>query len=110
MSEHWESQLDLLQTLAEILYRLTSAEQGGDKNLPNFREFRASRVQLRFAQDLITCLQFFLFKEKQLFDEHNRSTLRHGSMGFHVCELLDRSIEPAARYAAAWPAALAART
>ena len=90
MSELWEGQLDTLQTLAEILYRLTSAEHGGDKNLPNFQEFWASRVQLSFAQDLITCLQFVLSKDKQLFDEHmyNRHTLRHGGMGFTLQSLL----------------------
>ena len=54
-----DGQLDSLQTLAEIFHHLTSAELGGNKDRPIYQEFRASRLQLKFAQDLITCIQVF---------------------------------------------------
>ena len=64
MSSWWSGQLDNLETTAEIFYKLTSATEGGDTSQPDYREFRASRLRLRFAQDLVTVLQFFLDTEK----------------------------------------------
>ncbi|KAL0040695.1 hypothetical protein WJX79_002085 [Trebouxia sp. C0005] len=74
MSDWWDGQLDSLQTSAEIFYHLTSAEEGGNKNLSVYQEFRASRLQLRFAQDLVTCIQIFISKEKELYERDRTAT------------------------------------
>ena len=99
MSEWWDGQLDSLQTLAEIFYHLTSAEEGGNKNLTTYQEFRATRLQLRFAQDLVTCIQFFISKEKELYDRDRTATVRHGHMDNYVSDLDYRRIESIARHA-----------
>ena len=36
MSDWWDGQLDSLQTLAELYHHLTSAEEGGNKNLSTY--------------------------------------------------------------------------
>ena len=87
MSNWWEGQLDSLQTLAEIFYHLTSAQEGGDKTSTVYQEFTASRLQLRFAKDLVTCIQFFISKEKELYDRDRTATLRHGKLGNHLSDL-----------------------
>ena len=87
MSDIWEGQLDTLSTLAEIFYRLTSAQEGADPNQPAYKDFRASRLQLRFAQDLVCCIQFFLSKEKELYDANTKLKVRNGGVQHHVTEL-----------------------
>ncbi|DBA67426.1 TPA: hypothetical protein ACH3X2_001713 [Trebouxia sp. C0005] len=86
MSDWWDGQLDSLQTSAEIFYHLTSAEEGGNKNLSVYQEFRASRLQLRFAQDLVTCIQIFISKEKELYERDRTATVRHGHLGNHLSD------------------------
>ena len=99
MSDFWEGQLENLQTTAEIFFRLTSKAEGGDKKQPDYKEFRASRLQLRFAQDLVTVIQFFLNKEKEHYERDHTPTLRHGDMGFHVSDILGESAERIALFA-----------
>ena len=89
MLDWWNGQLDYLQTLAEIFFHVTSAEEGGNKNLSTYQEFRATRLQLRFVQDLVTCIQVFISssKEKKLNDRDSTATFRHGHMGNYVSDL-----------------------
>ena len=99
MSEWWDGQLDTLSTLAEIFFRLTAAEQGGDENLPYYKEFRASRLQLRFAQDLVCCIEYFLSKERELYERDLKHKIRNGSMGIYATNIVDRGAEHLAAFA-----------
>ena len=89
MSDYWAGQIDNLETTAEIFYRLTSAVEGAD-TVP---EFRATRLQLQFAQDLVTVIQFFLEKEKEQYAKDHTPTIRDGGLVHHFSDLSDRSPE-----------------
>ena len=96
MSDWWDGQLDSLQTIAKLFHHLTSAELGGNKDRPIYQEFRASRLQLRFAEDLITCIQFFISKEEELYEQDRTTTVRHGNLGNNLSDLDYRTIESVA--------------
>ena len=58
MSDWWAAQIDNLEGTVEIFCKLTSATEGGASTHASYNQFRASRLQLRFAQDLVTVIQF----------------------------------------------------
>ncbi|KAI9853746.1 MAG: hypothetical protein M1830_006634 [Pleopsidium flavum] len=58
------ARIGVLESTAEIFFRLVDEKEGGDETKPVYKELRATRLQLRFAQDSITVIQFFLDKEK----------------------------------------------
>ena len=93
MSDWLAGQIDNLETTAEIFYKLTSATEGGDSTQGDYKQFRASRLQLRFAQDLVTVIQFFLEKEKEHYARDHTATVRNGGLVRHFSELTDRSPE-----------------
>jgi len=94
MSDFWEAQLENLQPISEIFFKLTSATEGGDSSATDYKLLRASRLQLRFAQDLVTVIQFFLEKEKELYvRDHASSTIRHGHLVHRFADLTNRSAE-----------------
>ncbi|KAL3155913.1 hypothetical protein ABBQ32_012910 [Trebouxia sp. C0010 RCD-2024] len=95
MSEFWAGHIDNLETTAEIFFRLTSETQGGNKDHPDYQDLRASRVPLRFAQDLqlATVIQFFWEKEKEHHAINHTPKVRDGGLVRHYSELTDRSPE-----------------
>ena len=93
MSDWWAGQIDNLETIAEIFYKLTSATEGGDSRQPDYKQFRASRLQLRFAQDSVTVIQFFLEQEKEHYARDHTATICKGDLVRHFSELTDRSPE-----------------
>ena len=93
MSDWWTEQIDILETTAEIFFELTSATGGGDSTQSDYKQFRASRLQLRFLQDLVTVIQFFLEKEKEHYARDHTATIRNGCLVHHFSELTDRSPE-----------------
>lgn len=93
MSDFWAGQMDNLQTTAEIFFRLVSETEGGDKQHPKYKDLRASRLQLRFAQDLVTVIQFFLEKEKEHYAVDHTPTVRDGGLVRHFSDVTDRSPE-----------------
>ena len=70
MSEFWAGQIEHLETTAEIFFRLVDKE-GGDAKHPEYEHLRATRLQLRFAQDLVTVIQYFLEKEQQHYSKND---------------------------------------
>lgn len=91
MSEWWAGQIGNLEMTAEIFFRLVSETEGGTKNSSDYRDSRAFRVQLRFAQDLVTVIQFFLEKEREHYVIDHTLTVRDGNLVRHFSELSDRS-------------------
>ena len=93
MSDWWVAQIDNLEGTAEIFCKLTSATEGGASTHASYKQFRASRLRLRFAQDLVTVIQFFMEKEKELYARDHTPTVRDGGLVRHFSELTDRSPE-----------------
>lgn len=54
MSEFWAGQIENLETTAELFFRLVDEKEGRDVKHPEYEHLRATRLQLRFAQDLVT--------------------------------------------------------
>ena len=100
MSQVWHDQLESLQKIADIVKLLTDRDGGGaDKKLPYYKELRSSRLQLRFAHDLITVIQFYLTKEKALLDADLCAEIRHGDLGVTATDLELRRAEELSRFA-----------
>ena len=93
MSDWWAAQIDNLEGTAEIFCKLTSATEGGASTHTSYKQFRASRLQLRFAQDLVTVIQFFLEKEKELYAQDHTPTVAMEVWSVTFLELADRSAD-----------------
>lgn len=93
MSEFWAGQIENLETTAEIFFRLVDEKEGSDPKHPEYKHLRATRLQLRFAQDLVTVVQFFLDKEQKEYAKNHTPKVRDGGVVRHFSEFTDRSAE-----------------
>ena len=80
------------ETAAEVSCRLVDEKKGGDAKHSEYEHLRATRLQLRCAQDLVTVtvIQYFFREGAALC---HPPTIRNGGLVRHVSELNDRSAE-----------------
>lgn len=91
MSEYWADQIGVLKSTAEIFSQLVDEKEGGNETKPVYKELRATILQLRFAPDLITVIQFFLDKEKGHYAKDHTPPVCDGGVVRHFSDFADRS-------------------